>query len=90
MVKSDKEIKSNRIKTLFKKHKKIIGNKKTLVEFKEPILMLERRNTRVEFYENVRDTEFKFEHSDGSMRRIPLVDFRPKTFVNHAAPLNSN
>ena len=56
---------AKRINILLKKKKALLKSKLELARFKEPILLLMRRNNRVEFYEGATKGEFTFRHSNG-------------------------
>jgi len=77
-IKKEKEIK--RIRTLIKKVKGRFKEREELADFKEPVLYLERRGRKVEFYENINQNEFSFEHSSGDNRKIILGTRFLKTF----------
>lgn len=59
---------ARRIKSLFKKQKKLIKNRKTLTDFKEPILLFIKTNNTVEFYEDVTGGTFTFTPTDKALR----------------------
>lgn len=56
-------------KTVFKKYKQLIGSYLETANFKEPIALLMRRTRKVDFYENVTQGEFEFDHSDGTQKK---------------------
>lgn len=60
------------MKILIAQYKTLLTNKKKIRNFKEPILLLIRRNGKVEYYQKQANTEFTFEHSDGKDRTIHL------------------
>lgn len=60
------------IKNLLKVTKKVIGYKEELARFKEPVLLLLRRNGEVSIYHGVKDTQWQYEHTDTTMRVIFL------------------
>lgn len=64
--------KAKQLRILFKKHKKLIKSYYETSNFKEPVIFLERRNGRVNFFENATAGEFHFDHSDGNKRTILL------------------
>lgn len=77
-------------KTIFKKYKQLIGSYLETANFKEPIALLMRRSRKVDFYENVTQGEFEFEHSDGTQKRIMIktqfqqdFDYGKKTFKGY-------
>lgn len=63
------------LNSLFEKYKSIMRTHHESVPFKEPILILIRRNKKIDFIEDVPETIHKYEHSDGSKRYI-LLDTR--------------
>lgn len=67
------------LKWLFKKHKKLIRNYHHTANFKEPVVLLMRRNRKINFFENCTKTDYTYKHSDGSERKI-MLDGRPYTF----------
>lgn len=69
-----------RIPLLYKKTKGLIWDHKKLKSFKEPCALLMRGNGSVEFYENIRGTEYNFEHSNGRKARILLYAQAIKNF----------
>lgn len=71
---------AKRIKTLIQKQKGFITDKKTIKQFKEPIMFFMRQTGHVEFYENVRKTRFEYEHSNGENRYILLHPQKLLTF----------
>lgn len=71
---------AERIRILLKKNSKVFRDKQAMTEFKEPILMLERRSRAVEFYENATKGEFNFKHSDGKNRTLYLEPSMLKSF----------
>lgn len=68
----DKISKAERIKILIKIQKGLVRKYKGMVDFKEPILFLKRRNGDLEFYDNVTQGKFVFTHSDGGERWIEI------------------
>lgn len=62
----------DKLDVLFKKYKKLMFSYKSLVEFKEPVLFLIKRNGNVEFYENVKKSVFKFKDDDDVEKEINL------------------
>lgn len=89
-------------KSLFQKHKKVIGTEEKLADFKEPVALLIRNTGSAHIYENVTKGKFYFKHSDGEERFILItgnpfnVPYGRKTFrmyvlhENHALPLPEN
>lgn len=79
------------LKTLFKKHKGLIKKYNSTVEFNEPVLLLIRRTNKVEFYEDIKQNEFNYEHSDGTQRILLLTnnqlqfDYGDKKFRGYIA-----
>lgn len=78
----EEDIKSQaeRINTLFKKHKSMIGDQKATAKFKEPILILMRNNKKAEFYENATIGKFEYTHSNGEDMYIQLNRHFLQTF----------
>lgn len=64
-------IEENEIKTLIKEVNTLIGKKKQLARFKEPVLYLIRRTGEVNFYEDVPEI-FAFKHSTGEIIEVKL------------------
>lgn len=63
---------NKRIKTLLKKHKKLIGSILEPAKFEEPIALLKRQSGNVEFYEKIKGDKFVFTHSNKKQRFISL------------------
>jgi hypothetical protein len=76
----DHHTKASRIKNLFIKHKAFLRTKYGTMQFKEPVMLFERRSGEVEFYEKVTVGLFDYRHSDGSQRFIILTPQRQKRF----------
>jgi hypothetical protein len=72
MKKEIKLSKAQERKVLFKKKKNIFQSYYDTADFKEPVLILMRRNQNAEFFENATQGEFPYEHSDGTERKIYL------------------
>lgn len=53
-----------KVDMLIKKEKGLIRKIKAIAKFKEPVLLLERRNMEIEVFEDVTQKRFQFEHSD--------------------------
>lgn len=70
--KKDRISKAKRVKSLLQKHKKLMGEKQALTDFKEPVLDLHRRNGDIETYEHATAGKFLFTHSNGKERYIEL------------------
>lgn len=60
-------------KMLFKKKEKLFKSYYEPAQFKEPVLILMRRNQNAEFFENATKGKFEFSHSDGETRYIYLT-----------------
>lgn len=71
---------NQRLNALFKKHKGLIFKYKRTVNFKEPVALLLRRTGTIEFYEQVNQSEFQFEHTDGKEYKIYLAPRYLHTF----------
>lgn len=69
-----------RIKILIKKQKKLIGSHKKITGFKEPVVFFIRNNGHVEFYENAKNSKFRFQTEKEQERTIELDTGRMLTF----------
>ena len=78
-----KQSKAEKRKTLFKKKKALFKEYYDSGDFKEPILILMRRNQNAEFFENATQGEFPYEHSDGTERKILLNTKYLQTLTNN-------
>lgn len=67
-----KRVNPTEIKFIYKKYQKLMRQKEELADFKEPIVMLERRDGGVDFYEDAKQGEWEYEHSEGEYRIITL------------------
>ena len=65
---------------IFKKNKKVFRGYFETAEFDEPIVILLRRNNRAEFIEDQTSGKFKYTHSSGEEREIPLPQKSMITF----------
>lgn len=84
---------AKKIREVIQMHKKLLGRKQKLTEFKEPIALLIRRSHDIEFYENATKGKFAYRHTDGDMRTIDLIpsklmsfpysDRRVRTYILH-------
>lgn len=63
---------NKKVKTLFSKQRKFLGNYYKAVEILEPVVFLMRRSGDVEFYEDQKKSTFVFKHSDDVDRTIFL------------------
>lgn len=79
-TKEDLQTKAEKRRTLFKKYQKLFFAHQETAEFKEPILILMRRNNKAEFFENATQGEFTYQHSDGQERKIILTPKNMQTF----------
>ena len=78
---------ARRVRLLLAKERKLIGTRQRITNFKEPVVMLMRRNRHIEFYEDATKGKFKITHSDGKPREVYLLpsfqlrfDYGGKTF----------
>lgn len=62
----------DRLRTLFKKEKKLLWEAQRLALFKEPILILLRRSGIAEFYEGIDGSTYEYTHSSGEKRYFIL------------------
>ena len=61
LKRGDKISQAERIKLLLKIQKGLIKKRKKMVDFKEPIMFLRRRNGDLEFYDNVTQGKLTFD-----------------------------
>lgn len=67
--------KAEKMQLLIKIQRGFLRKKRQMVDFKEPIMFLKRRNGDLEFHDNVTKGSFVFTHSDGSPR---FMEIRPQ------------
>lgn len=76
----DTKSQARKIRWVFKKYKKLIKKYYETSNFKEPILILMRRNGKATFFENATKGQFDYEHSDGTTRFLMLTPEKRQTF----------
>lgn len=76
----DKKSQATRIKHLMYRHQQWMKIQYQTTEFKEPVMLFERRSGEVEFYENVTSGLFEYTHSDGTVRFLILTPQKQKKF----------
>lgn len=70
-IKIDKQAKKSRairVRNLIRKQKGILKTEIKTTRFKEPVMLFEKRNGDIEFYEDVTKGLFEYKHSDGTTR----------------------
>ncbi len=67
--------------TIIMKYKKLLKDQQKLAEFKEPVVMLLRRNFKAEWYEGIKQNRFAFKHTDGLERVIYLDPNKVQTIT---------
>lgn len=77
---NEKISKAKKIRMLITKQKGLIKKKKSFTEFDEPVLFLNRRDGKIDFYEKATAGKFIFTHSDGKPRYIELRPTDQRTF----------
>lgn len=70
--KNEKISKAKRVKSLLQKQKKLLGTKRSLTQFDEPVLFLVRRDGKMDIFEKATAGKFVYEHSTGKPRFIEL------------------
>jgi hypothetical protein len=65
-------LRGERIKVLFRKHKKLFGAYKRIVPFKEPCAILMRRSKQIELHENIQGEKFEYTHTNGEIYQTKL------------------
>ena len=78
----EKQSKAKRIKILFKKQKTLMKHKRSLAEFKQPILILIRTNQKAEYFEDATSGIFEYQPTDKNKKDMERITLQPSKLIN--------